>query len=246
MPAPEKSQVTIAELNAAVHLPAIGSPGVVAFLSACTQCRQCVPACPADLSRADMVLFNKMKVEDAVPNHLLPLQFGGAVTQSSWMLDGLADQLTGFRSSPGTPGDNLRRMLLTVTLRQLVPDESCVARGNFSSASTSFSAARWSRAGEFGPGPGAHSGDRPGSFFGEMAVVADQPEPFTVSALEMTVVLEMPKAAVHRLIQHAPRFRGTMDELYRRRALFTYARRPNVLGGTPGADGADLFARRSW
>ena len=68
----------------------------------------------------------------------------------------------------------------------------------------------------------------PGSFFGEMAVIADQPEPFTVTALEMTRGLEIPKAAVHRLMQHSPSFAATMDELYRRRALWTYAQLPNV------------------
>jgi len=40
-----------------------------------------------------------------------------------------------------------------------------------------------------------------------------QAEPFTVTALEMTVVLEVPKAAVHRLMQHSPSFRETMDEI---------------------------------
>src|SRR6185503_7725636 len=71
----------------------------------------------------------------------------------------------------------------------------------------------------------------PGSFFGEMAIMADQPEPFTVAALVPSVVLEVPKATVHRLMDQSAVFAATMDELYRRRALWTYARKPSVLGG---------------
>jgi len=123
--------VTIAELNAAVHQPVIVHQGVVDFLTACTQCRQCVPACPADLSRADMVLFNKMKVEDTVPDHMLPLQFGPRVTQSNWMLDALAKQLTQVQIFAGVVPNDLRRLLLTVTLRQLVPDEELCREGEF-------------------------------------------------------------------------------------------------------------------
>ena len=61
----------------------------------------------------------------------------------------------------------------------------------------------------------------PGSFFGEMAIMADQPEPFTVTALVPSVVIELPKAAVHRLMDQSPAFAATMDERYRRRALWT-------------------------
>src|SRR3954470_3858446 len=91
-PLPEAHTITIAELNAAVHLPIITAPNVVAFLSACTQCRQCVPVCPADLSRADIVLFNKMKVEDQIPNQQLMLQVGDEVAPSPHTLDGMATE----------------------------------------------------------------------------------------------------------------------------------------------------------
>ena len=48
-PLPQAKLVTIAELNAAVHLPVVTNPRAAEFFTACTQCRQCVPACPADL-----------------------------------------------------------------------------------------------------------------------------------------------------------------------------------------------------
>ncbi|HKQ67819.1 MAG TPA: cyclic nucleotide-binding domain-containing protein [Polyangiaceae bacterium] len=242
-PLTERQFVTIAELNAAVHLSMIPSGNVANFLSACTQCRQCVPACPADLSRADMVLFNKMKVEDQVPNHLLPLQVASSVTQSNWMLDGLAEQLTQLSLFAGATANDLRRLLLTVTLRQLVPGEDLCREGEFHErlyVVLAGSVEQTSLAGPAGPVRILVLG--PGSFFGEMAVIADQAEPFTVTSLEMSVVLEIPKAAVHRLMQHSPAFRGTMDELYRRRALFNYARQPNVLGGMPEHVVADLLS----
>src|SRR6185295_6600023 len=229
-PIPEAALVGIAELNAAVHAEVIRSPAVIGFVSACTQCRQCVPACPADLSRADMVLFNKMKVEDAVPNHMLPLQFGARVTQSNWMLDGLANQLTQVQIFAGVVPNDLRRLLLTVTLRQLVPDEERCREGEFHERLYVVLSGSVEQSSQNGREKTRILVLGPGSFFGEMAVVADQPEPFTVTALEMTVVLEIPKAAVHRLMEHSPSFRETMDELYRRRALFTYAQLPNVLG----------------
>ena len=72
-----------------------------------------------------------------------------------------------------------------------------------------------------------------GSFFGEMAVMADQPEPYTVRAMMPSLVLELPKAAVARLMSTSAPFKATMDELYRRRALWTYARTPTVLSALP-------------
>jgi len=61
----------------------------------------------------------------------LALQFGGAVTQSAWMLDGLASQLTQVPIFAGTAVADLRRLLLSVTLRQLVPGEELCREGEF-------------------------------------------------------------------------------------------------------------------
>ncbi len=233
-PLPEARNITIAELNAAVHQPRITSPNVVTFLTACTQCRQCVPACPADLSRADMVLLNKMKVEDTVPDFPLMLQVGPAVMRSPWTLDGLASQLTQLPLFAGVEPIRLRRLLLKVTLRQLYPGEILCREGEFHDRLTIIltgAVEQWS------------SGARgvmyrilllqPGSFFGEMAIMADQPEAFTVTAAAPSVVIEIPKAAVIRLMDQSQAFKTTMDELYSRRALWTYARKPSGLGSLP-------------
>src|ERR687896_608646 len=75
-PLPESRAVTIAELNQAVTEEEIRAHNVMEFVLKCTQCQQCVPVCPADLSRADIVLWNKMKVESVAPDRPLPLKVG--------------------------------------------------------------------------------------------------------------------------------------------------------------------------
>ncbi|MBX3188748.1 MAG: cyclic nucleotide-binding domain-containing protein, partial [Labilithrix sp.] len=233
-PLPQAKLVTIAELNSAVHLPVIANPRVADFVMACTQCRQCVPACPADLSRADMVLFNKMKVEDRVPNFALMLQVGARVLPSGWTLDALAERVAAVPLFASAERTDLRALLLKATLRQLAPgeilckesefyDRLCVVLGGALEQSIR--------------GPGGRKvpilvlGES--SFFGEMAVMSDQPEPYTAQAMAPTLVLELPKAAVHRLMSTSAAFKATMDELYRRRALWTYARTPSVLNALP-------------
>jgi Fe-S-cluster-containing hydrogenase component 2/CRP-like cAMP-binding protein len=233
-PLTEARNVSIAELNAAVHLPFITNPNVLGFVTACTQCRQCVPACPADLSRADIVLINKMKVEDTVPDHALMLQVGPQAVPSPWTLDGLATTLKDLPLFAGLEPVRLRRMLLYVTLRQLYPGEVLCKEGEFYDRLAlvlSGSVEQWSS--------GAKGAQyrilvlAPGSFFGEMAIMADQPEPFTVMASTPAIVIEIPKAAAVRLMTQSAPFKNTMDELYSRRALWTYARKPNGLGGLP-------------
>jgi CRP-like cAMP-binding protein/Fe-S-cluster-containing hydrogenase component 2 len=241
-PLPEASLVGIADLNAAVHLPVIRKESVVRFLTACTQCQQCVPVCPADLSRADMVLFNKMKVEDAVPDQVIGLQVGERVEPSPFTRAALARELSGLKLFAGVPLDDLRRLLLKITLRRLAPGEELCAEGAYhdrlvvvlSGALEQVSGgARRVRVLVLGPG----------AFFGEMAVMADQPEPFGVVAQRASLVVEAPKAAVHRLMATVPAFRATMEALYARRAIYAYAARPGALGALPEAALEELFAR---
>jgi CRP-like cAMP-binding protein/Fe-S-cluster-containing dehydrogenase component len=238
-PLPEALTVTIAQLNAAVHQRTITDPRVIEFAVACTQCRQCVPACPADLSRADMVLYNKMKIEDSVPDHPLFIQVGREVYPSSFTLDTLANELARLHLFAGVSPRDLRRLLLKVTLRQLAPWEVLCREGEFHErliVVLSGALEQTSAVAGYHGGTAPHPQQArilvigPGSFFGELAVMADQPEPFTVAATAPSVVLEMPKAAVHRLMDQSPAFARTMDELYARRALWTYAKKPGVLG----------------
>jgi CRP-like cAMP-binding protein/Fe-S-cluster-containing hydrogenase component 2 len=243
-PLPQAAFVTIGELNAAVELPVVTNPAVVDFVTACTQCRQCVPACPADLSRADMVLFNKMKVEDTVPNYTLLLQIGAQVSPSPWTLDELTERMTRVQLFAGAAASDVRALLQKVTLRQLAPGELLVREGEFFDRLCVVLSGGLEQWAQGLAGQRVHVLDLgPGAFFGELAVIADQPEPYDVYARQPSVVLEIPKAAVQRLMGTSAPFKATMDELYRRRALFTYARRPDVLGGFPEQAVEEVFSR---
>lgn len=241
-PLPESRSISIAALNAAVNETAVNDPAVVEFVTRCTQCRQCVPACPADLSRADMVLWNKMKVEDRVPDHHLPIQLGTRVEKSRWRLDELSQLLLELPLFTGVPVTDIRRLLLTVTLRQLGRDELLCRAGEFHERLVLVLYGNLSQYSEDARGTRVPIvGYGPGSFLGEMGVMADQPEPFHVAAVGLCAVLEIPKASVHRLRRRSVAFEATMNELYRRRALWTYARSKDVLGGLPEAAVAELF-----
>ena len=241
-PLPDAKLVTIAEINAAVHLPIVTNPRVAAFVTACTQCRQCVPACPADLSRADMVLFNKLKVEDRVPNYMLKVQVGIEVRPSGWTLDDLATRVSEVPLFAKASKADLRSLLLNATLRQLQPNEVLCQESSFYDRLCVVLSGSLEQSLRV---PGGMSvsilvlGES--SFFGELAVMADQPEPYTIRALGPSLVLEIPKAAAHRLMQMSAAFKETMDELYRRRALWTYARSPTVLSALPEQAVTDLL-----
>jgi CRP-like cAMP-binding protein/Fe-S-cluster-containing hydrogenase component 2 len=232
-PLPEADTVGIADLNAATRATEVTAPNVARFVLACTQCQQCVPACPADLSRADMVLFNKMKVEDAVPDRVLTLQVGEDVAPSPFKLDGLARELANIRLFAGVRYEEVRRLLLHATLRRFAPGQVVCSEGEYHDRLVVVV----SGALEQVTSPHGGRGPRmrilslgPGSFFGEMAVMGDQPEPFAVVAAAPSLVVEAPKAAVHRLVQESHAFGETMRALYARRAVFTYASRPGALG----------------
>ena len=235
--------VTIAELNAAVHLPTISDPRVAGFVTACTQCQECVPACPADLSRANMVLFNKMKVEDDVPDYDLLLQTAQGATASGWSLDDLSEELAALPLFAGATATDLRRMVLQSTLRYLQPGEVLCWEGSFHERL--FIVLQGSLEQSNRGLDNEHIRIlvlAPGSFFGEMGVLADAPEPYTVHALESSIVFEAPKVSVVRLMRHAPAFRQTLEHLYQKRALWSYASNPGDLGVLPEAAIEDLFA----
>ena len=130
-PLPEAKQVTIAQLNHAVLDEQIVSADVIGFVQACTQCQQCVPVCPADLHRADIVLYNKLKVEEVAADHEMPLQVGPSITGSGWSLDALANHVASLPLFSGVEPDVLRRMLQSTTLRRLEPHEVLVREGEF-------------------------------------------------------------------------------------------------------------------
>jgi Fe-S-cluster-containing hydrogenase component 2/CRP-like cAMP-binding protein len=64
-------------------------------------------------------------------------------------------------------------------------------------------------------------------------VMADQAESYTIVALEPSLVVEIPKAALYRLMELSAVFRATMDGLYRQRAVWTHALNSPVLAALP-------------
>lgn len=241
-PIAESRLVTIAELNAAVHLPTIRDANLAAFVTACTQCRQCVPACPADLNRADMVLLNKLKVEDSVPDHELLLQARTTAFPSGMTLDGLAQKLGELQLFRGSSPIALRRLVLKSTLRMLVPGEELCKEGEFHQRLCVVLSGTLEQ-----QSAGLHARSihvlklAQGSFFGEMGVLSDSAEPFTVVAEALSVVLEAPKVAVLSLMEQAPEVRASLDALYEKRALWSYSRNPGGLGALPESAVAELM-----
>ncbi len=242
-PIPESRHVTIAELNAAVRLPVLTRPNVISFLDSCTQCQQCVPACPADLNRAEMVLFNKLKVEDAVPNHELLLQAEKATFASGFTLDGLAQGLTALEIFRGATPHALRRLVQKSTLRFVTTGEALCRDGDFYERLTLVLSGSLLQTSTGPKGEQLYLvGLGPGSFFGEVGVLGDCPEPYGAVAREPSVVLEAPKLAVLRLMEQAPIVAETLDLIYARHALFSHVRNPGNLGNLPEVAISELFS----
>lgn len=241
-PVVESRHVTIAELNGAVHLPTISEAHVARFVTACTQCRQCVPACPADLNRADMVLFNKLKVEDSVPDHELTLQARTTAFASGMTLDGLSSKLTELALFQGASPVALRRLVLKSTLRLLIPGEELCKEGEFHERLCVVLSGTLEQQSAGPNGVAIHVLKlAQGSFFGEMGVLSDSAEPFSVVAQELSIVLEAPKIAIIRLMDQAPSVRDSLDALYEKRALWSYSRNPGGLGVLPESAVAELL-----
>ena len=243
-PLPEARHVTIAELNHAVLDERIVSASVIEFVQACTQCQQCVPVCPADLHRADIVLYNKMKVEEVAPDREMPLQVGPNISGSGWTLHALASHLTTLPLFEGVEEPAIRRALLSTTMRRLDPGEVLVREGEFHERLFVIVDGNVEQVASLGLGEAARIlllG--PGSFHGEMAVMGNQEEPFTITAVHSATVLEFPKATVFRLMREAATFKRTMDELYRRKAVWTHARTAPLLAGLPDDAVGELLDR---
>ncbi len=241
-PLPETALVSIAELNFAIAETVITNPNVVEFVSACTQCQQCVPVCPADLSRADMVLWNKLKVEDVAPDRELHIQIGKQVAPSGWTADTLATHLAQFALFDGVSAADLRRTLFKSTLRKLENGDILVREGDYHERLFVILAGAVEQL-------VAGADDRQtrvivlgaGSFHGEMAVLADQTEQFTVRAIDTSTVVEIPKAAVYQLMQLSPPFKQMMEGMYGQHAAATHLRQSPLLNDVSDGVVRDLL-----
>ena len=224
-PLPESRAVTIGELNLAVTQEHITAPNVVAFVTQCTQCQQCVPACPADLSRADIVLWNKMKVESVAPDRPMPLQAGEQVFPSAWTVDQTAAHLLSLPLFEDMDPLLMRRMLLSATLRRLAPNEVLFEEGRYyerlvvvieGSLEQTTQVANDYRARLLVLDPG--------SFHGFQSIIGNTPEPYRVSAIEESTVIDFTKAATVEAMRESAPFRHRLESLYRDHSVWIQAR----------------------
>lgn len=229
-PLPESQVVTIAELNQAAVQEEIRSANVSEFVLNCTQCQQCVPVCPADLSRADIVLWNKLKVETVAPDRPLPLQVGETIVGSGWTTDSLANRLANLEVFRGVDPLVLRRVLLSVTLRSLAQGETLAREGQY------YERLMVIVSGAIEQTAALAEGLRtrillldPGSFHGHVGVLGRTQEAFTLAAVEPTVVVEFARVAVERLMRESQAFRSTIEGLYLEQTLWSTCRSSPLL-----------------
>ena len=233
-PLPESRAVTIAELNQAVTEEQITAWNVMEFVTKCTQCQQCVPVCPADLSRADIVLWNKMKVESVAPDRALPLQVGEQIVYSQWTVDQLSQHLLTLPLFEGVQPLSMRRMLLSATLRRLAPGEVLVHEGSYHERLVVVITGQLEQS-----AMDAMGFQRrilmldPGSFHGYMSVMSSTNESYTISAVEDSIIVEFTKAAVFQLMRESGLFKDTLEGLYRDNSVWTQARSSPVLATLP-------------
>ncbi len=215
-PLDESSQVTIAELNLAVTQPVIQAANVQQFVLACTQCQACVPVCPAQLSRANMVLWNKLKVERELPDQPMMMQVGPDYSVvSSWTVHSLAKHLTEIPILRGVEIDALRRLLPAGGLRQLLPGEYLLEEGKYNE----FLFIILSGEAEVSLRTSDEARTRliklqAGAFAGELSLLANAPASATVSAISDLIVVQIPKYTVYRLMAEAPPFQQALSEIY--------------------------------
>lgn len=243
-PLPESRNVTIAELNFSVIADQITSQNVIDFVTRCTQCQQCVLPCPADLRRSDIVLWNKLKVQNVAPDRVMPLQAGEQIVDSEWTVDELAGHLAQMPLFAGVEPIMLRRVLLSVTLRKMAPGEVLVEEGDYHEKLLVV------LEGSLEQSAGLEHGHRtrilvlgPGSFHGYMAVMSNNNEPFTISAIGETTIVEFNKASAMRLMSESQVFKETMDTLYQSTAIWTQARNSPLFAALPEEEVEELLSQ---
>ncbi len=233
-PLPESRAVTIAELNQAVTQEEITAWNVQEFVMKCTQCQQCVPVCPADLSRADILLWNKMKIESVAPDRPLPLQVGEQIVYSQWTVDQLSQHLLTQPLFGGVQPLSMRRMLLSATLRRLAPGEVLVHEGGYHERLIVVVTGQLEQSAIDAMGMRTRILMLdPGCFHGYMSVLSNTNESYTISAVEDSIILEFTKAAVFQLMRESAVFKETLETLYRDNSVWTQARSSPVLSALP-------------
>lgn len=235
-PIPEKAAVTIADLNEAASSNAVMLRSVARFVDACTQCQRCVPVCPADLSRADMVLLNKLKLGDATGRRELRDAAGAA---TGWTVESACRVLEGS-TVLGSAEPSLRRRLVGgATLHRGPPGAVLVSQGDYHDALYVV------LLGEVGVQQLLQGGTPrlvlrlgPGEVAGEAGVLAHQKESFGLvvsgrAALEEAVLLAIPGALVRAITAHCEPLRQALQEVWRPRAIVGSLAENPLFGALP-------------
>ena len=219
------NEISIAQLNEAVLSTAVDRKNVREFVERCTQCQQCVSVCPADLSRANMVLFNKHKLEAAAPDRYMAMAYRDKTDHersmpTGWTLDELTDEMAQTDLFQSMGRQDLRRLLFNTSLLALDRGELLFGQGKYHEQLYVVLDGAIEQRTQDDRGQDiklltATSGD----ILGVLAVMADCPESYDARAKQRTEVLRIPKAVVRRFIDDTPSFSALMDTLYKDRAF---------------------------
>ncbi len=82
-----------------------------------------------------------------------------------------------------------------------------------------------------------------GDFFGEMGPLSGQPRTATVTTLERTILLGIPKQVFLRMHKVSPRLKEMIDRKYLERSLHTHLRKVSIFSRLTDAQIADLSSR---
>lgn len=232
-PLPESNLIQMGELNDALAGGPIGER-IFRFTLDCTQCGACVPVCPANLNRMQMMLATKLRIEAPPPASPVYVERAGQLAPSGWTVGSLAAQLAAYPIFAGLPVSQLEGLIPRVGLRYHPPGSVIIREGEYSNSLFLIVT------GGVEESVVTADGQRlpllrlvPGYFFGELGILSDRPNPTTVTATAETYLLDISDAALRRLMAEAAPFRERLETLHARRELGVYLRRVELFASLP-------------
>lgn len=223
-PIPEKSFINITLLNDAVQQSTLHNHSVRDFVQACTQCQQCVPVCPADLSRANMVLFNKMKIEKENQDRLIPSVIrnseGSEESWSTgWTIDTLQDWCQKQSIFVGLSEDTIRVLCHYASIVSLDFDEVLYKDGSYHENIYVLIDGSIQEISIQNKREVLLLVQEEGSIFGLEQVLHDSPTHYLTRSKDRSEVVRFHKAIIHRLRNTDKQFKKWLDDLYLRQTF---------------------------
>lgn len=216
-PIEEKALINISTLNTAVLSEQLSDHegALTSFLEACTQCQRCVPVCPVDISRANMVLYNQQKLERQGRDRALPITWidtnGEEVqTLSGWTVDEVALVLKEWQVTPNAHDYTLRSLTWSASILILDEGEQLFNAGDYHELLYIV------LNGRLATSDAAHDllYHEEGDLLGLAATLTDEAEHHGVYAHERTEVLRVHKTIIHRLSLDDAGFKRDLDHAY--------------------------------